>query len=307
MQPLQRILPSGDNDGGRGWQCSKYSAYLATGQREYSSSHPDWGPVNGKQMVNWLVAYHGYVRCGYEDGAIFSMNIGENGHTGIVLSASAHTVNNANYSNPLLVSNNTINLSKPSYGATFCKLPGAVVTAPAPVTTNHTTPVVKSAPVASTTPKKAAVLPTVSYTLAGIALAAGITLVALQQANPTINVDPNKPLTPDQTKKIVIPEPNNPKTGQPQTQQDVAIQRCELIYSDCDVQVVTSYDSYTGQGTLWYIAQQTTGNGQNWTQLMQFNKENVVQNAVQHNLPADGHWIFPGQQIVAPVVGASLK
>jgi len=47
---INRRLPDGNNDGGRGWQCSKYTGYLATGKREYSTSHPDYGPVNGKEL-----------------------------------------------------------------------------------------------------------------------------------------------------------------------------------------------------------------------------------------------------------------
>lgn len=49
-----RRLPDGDTDNGKGWQCSKYTAYLATGRREYSAAHPDYGPVNGKNVAQWL-------------------------------------------------------------------------------------------------------------------------------------------------------------------------------------------------------------------------------------------------------------
>ena len=51
---ISRRLPDGNTDDGKGWQCSKYTAYLATGKREYSSTHPDYGPVNGKDMASWL-------------------------------------------------------------------------------------------------------------------------------------------------------------------------------------------------------------------------------------------------------------
>ena len=43
---ISRRRPDGDNDNGRGWQCSKYTAYLATGRKDYSSVYPDYGPVN---------------------------------------------------------------------------------------------------------------------------------------------------------------------------------------------------------------------------------------------------------------------
>ena len=57
---ISRRLPDGNNDNGKGWQCSKYTAYLATGKREYSSTHPDYGPVNGKDVASWLVKNYGF-------------------------------------------------------------------------------------------------------------------------------------------------------------------------------------------------------------------------------------------------------
>ena len=57
---ISRRLPDGNNDNGKGWQCSKYTAYLATGKREYSSTHPDYGPVNGKDVASWLVKNYGW-------------------------------------------------------------------------------------------------------------------------------------------------------------------------------------------------------------------------------------------------------
>ena len=59
-QVKSRRLPDGDNDNGLGWQCSKYTAYLATGRREYSTVHTDYGPVNGKDVVAWLVKNYGW-------------------------------------------------------------------------------------------------------------------------------------------------------------------------------------------------------------------------------------------------------
>lgn len=59
-QVKARRLPDGDNDYGLGWQCSKYTAYLATGQREYSATHPDYGPENGKNMADWLMRNFGW-------------------------------------------------------------------------------------------------------------------------------------------------------------------------------------------------------------------------------------------------------
>lgn len=103
-----RRLPDGDNDNGNGWQCSKYTAYLATGQREYSYVHPDYGPVNGKAVAQWLVDNFGWK---YTDnpveGAIGSGGFNTiYGHTAMYLYATGDNtamVNDANWV-PLTVS-----------------------------------------------------------------------------------------------------------------------------------------------------------------------------------------------------------
>ena len=112
---IGRRLPDGDNDGGRGWQCSKYTAYLATGKREYSSAHPDYGPVNGKDVAAWLVKNYGFK---YIDqpvaGAIGSGYFNtQYGHTAMYLySTGSNTamVNDANYT-PLKVSTHNMDIS----------------------------------------------------------------------------------------------------------------------------------------------------------------------------------------------------
>lgn len=114
-QVIARRLPDGDNDNGRGWQCSKYTAYLATGRREYSSVHPDYGPVNGKDIAGWLVRNYGWK---YTDkpveGAIGSGGFNtQYGHTAMYLySTGANTamVNDANYK-PLTVATHNMNIS----------------------------------------------------------------------------------------------------------------------------------------------------------------------------------------------------
>lgn len=111
---INRRLPDGDTDGGRGWQCSKYTAYLATGRREYSAAHPDYGPVNGKDVAAWLVKNFGWK---YIDtpvyGAIGSGGFNTKyGHTAMFLySTGAHTamVNDAN-AVPLTVSTWNMNI-----------------------------------------------------------------------------------------------------------------------------------------------------------------------------------------------------
>ena len=112
---LGRRLSDGDNDGGRGWQCSKYTAYLATGKREYSAVHPDYGPRNGKDIAKYLVDNYGFK---YIDqpvaGAIGSGGFNTlYGHTVMYLySTGTNTamVNDANYI-PLRVSTHNMNIS----------------------------------------------------------------------------------------------------------------------------------------------------------------------------------------------------
>ena len=112
---ISRRLPDGNNDNGKGWQCSKYTAYLATGKREYSSTHPDYGPVNGKDMANWLVKNYGwkYIEKPVE-GAIGSGGFNTvYGHTAMYLystGTNSGMVNDANYV-PLTVSTHNMNIS----------------------------------------------------------------------------------------------------------------------------------------------------------------------------------------------------
>lgn len=114
-QVLARRLPDGDTDGGKGWQCSKYTAYLATGKREYSLAHPDYGPVNGKDVASYLVKNYGWK---YTDspvaGAIGSGGFNTKyGHTVMYLySTGTNTamVNDANFV-PLTVATHNMNIA----------------------------------------------------------------------------------------------------------------------------------------------------------------------------------------------------
>jgi len=114
-QVIARRKPDGDNDGGSGWQCSKYTAYLATGKKDYSSAHPDYGPVNGKDVAAYLVKNFGWK---YIDkpvaGAIGSGGFNTlYGHTTMYLYATGTNtamVNDANYV-PLTVATHNMNIS----------------------------------------------------------------------------------------------------------------------------------------------------------------------------------------------------
>lgn len=112
---LGRRLPDGNNDNGKGWQCSKYTAYLATGKREYSTVHPDYGPVHGKNMAAYLVNNFGFKYIDQPvEGAIGSGGFNTTyGHTAMYLySTGTNTamVNDANYT-PLKVSTHNMNIA----------------------------------------------------------------------------------------------------------------------------------------------------------------------------------------------------
>lgn len=142
-QILGRRLPDGDNDNGKGWQCSKYTAYLATGKREYSTAHPDYGPVNGKDVAAWLVKNYGFK---YIDkpvaGAIGSgMFDTKYGHTVMYLySTGSNTamVNDANWT-PLKVSTHNMNISGWKW-----VVPGNYEPTPTPTPTPTPKPVVSN-------------------------------------------------------------------------------------------------------------------------------------------------------------------
>ena len=93
----------------------KYTAYLATGKKDYSSAHPDYGPVNGKDVAAYLVKNYGWK---YVDtpvyGAIGSGGFNTKyGHTAMFLyftGTNTAMVNDANYV-PLTVATHNMNIS----------------------------------------------------------------------------------------------------------------------------------------------------------------------------------------------------
>lgn len=107
---LARRKADGDNDGGNGWQCSKYTAYLATGKKDYSASHLDYGPVNGKDIAAWLVRNYGFKYISEPvEGAIGSGGFNTlYGHT--VMYVGNGYVNDANWA-PLTIGTHTMDLS----------------------------------------------------------------------------------------------------------------------------------------------------------------------------------------------------
>lgn len=136
---LGRRLADGNNDDGNGWQCSRYTAWLGTGQWSYSSAHPDYGPVNGKDLAQWLVDYYGYK---YIDvpvaGAIGSGGFNTlYGHTALYLySTGSNTamVNDANFV-PLTVATHNMDID-----GWVWVVPGSYNPAPEPTPTPTPTP-----------------------------------------------------------------------------------------------------------------------------------------------------------------------
>ena len=138
-QVIARRKPDGDNDGGSGWQCSKYTAYLATGKKDYSSRNPDYGPVNGKDVAAYLVKNYGWK---YVDtpvyGAIGSGGFNTKyGHTAMFLyftGTDTAMVNDANYV-PLTVATHNMNIS-----GWVWVVPGDYTPDPTPTPTPSPTP-----------------------------------------------------------------------------------------------------------------------------------------------------------------------
>lgn len=111
---LGRRLENGNNDNGNGWQCSRYTAWLATGQWSYNYQHPDYGPVNGKDIAQWLVDYYGYKYIDKPvEGAIGSGGFNTRyGHTVMYLYSTGENtamVNDANFV-PLTVATHNMNI-----------------------------------------------------------------------------------------------------------------------------------------------------------------------------------------------------
>ena len=134
VNPLTRRLPDGTWFG----QCTRYAWYLGSGIKMNYAPHPDYGPCDGKAMVDFLVNKLGWVRCSKQNGAIFAYSAGAYGHTGMVVDADKNIVNDANWT-PLLVSTHYLNLD--AVGAVYA-CPKSMLEAekpkPAPVSTNPT-------------------------------------------------------------------------------------------------------------------------------------------------------------------------
>ena len=137
---LARRKPDGFNDNGLGLQCSKYTGWLGTGKMEYSTAHPDYGPVNGKNVAQWLVDNYGYKYIDEPvEGAIGSGGFNTKyGHTAMFLywtGTNTAMVNDANYV-PLTVATHSMNVD-----GWVWVVPGSYN--PTPTPTPEPTPVTK--------------------------------------------------------------------------------------------------------------------------------------------------------------------
>lgn len=134
VNPLTRRLPDGTWFG----QCTRYAWYLGSGIKMNYAPHPDYGPCDGKAMVDFLVNKLGWVRCSKQNGAIFAYSAGAYGHTGMVVDADKNIVNDANW-DPFRVSTHYLNLD--AVGAVYA-CPKSMLEAekpkPAPVSANPT-------------------------------------------------------------------------------------------------------------------------------------------------------------------------
>lgn len=145
---IGRRLADGNNDNGKGWQCSRYTAWLGTGIWQYSAVHPDYGPVNGKDMVNWLVKNYGWKLIDQPvEGAIGSGYFNTMyGHTVMYLYAtngSSAMVNDANWT-PLTVSTHEMDIT-----GWLWAVPPTYNPAPAPTPTPDPDPDPDPAPVSA--------------------------------------------------------------------------------------------------------------------------------------------------------------
>ena len=112
---IDDILSRRLTPGASPYQCSRYTAYLATGKSVYSTKNIDYGPVNGKDVASYLVKNYGFK---YIDkpikGAIGSGGFNTTyGHTVLYLySTGTNTamVEDANYT-PLAVSTHNMDIS----------------------------------------------------------------------------------------------------------------------------------------------------------------------------------------------------
>lgn len=124
VNPLTRRLADGTWFG----QCTRYAWYLGSGLRMNYAPHPDYGPCNGRDMVNYLIDKLGWKRCGKQNGAIFAYDTSSYGHTGMVVDAANNIVNDANWK-PLTVTTHYLNLD--AVGAIYA-CPPDMLEAPKP-------------------------------------------------------------------------------------------------------------------------------------------------------------------------------
>ncbi len=153
----------------------------------------------------------------------------------------------------------------------------------------------------SSSNKKKIVLP-VGITLAALAAATGLTIPQILQGNPNDPTDDlpqdtpvDKPLDDETAKKAAdnAEKAIENKTGK--TASELAHEKCGDTCKEVIVEKWTGYNN----GTIWNICKNESSLPVNEcvAKTTSDNQENIAITAAEHNLPGDGHWIFPGESI----------
>ena len=147
---------------------------------------------------------------------------------------------------------------------------------------------------------KKVVLP-IGITLAALAAATGLTIPQILAGDPS---NPNDDLPAD----TPIDQPlDNDTAAQAAENAEAALEATtgktpsELAHDKCGdgCVAVTVVDWNNNDGTIWNICENhsTLGTADCVAKTIVDNQENIAITAAEHNLPGDGHWIFPGETI----------
>lgn len=148
-----------------------------------------------------------------------------------------------------------------------------------------------------TTSKKKIILP-IGITLAALAAGCGLTIPQLLQGDPggTLeDINPEQVLTDDQAKDAAEAAAKAVEQVKGKTPEELAKDRCG---DGCKAVTVEKWNG-TNNGTIWNICKnESTKDVQTCVEETIANNTEIINiTAAEHNLPGDGHWIFPGEVI----------
>lgn len=149
--------------------------------------------------------------------------------------------------------------------------------------------------------KKNIVLP-IGITLAALAAATGLTIPQILEGDPNDPTDNlpddtpiDQPLDDDTAEKAAenAEEALEKVTGK--TPAELAQEKC----GDTCKEVVVEKWTGSNNGTIWNICKNESSLPVNEcvAKVISDNQENIAITAAKHNLPGDGHWIFPGETL----------